>query len=98
LPRQSSQAEPPIFVSSHIETENRCDYAQPGGWRSKKTVAKEPGMFEREVRLNGLMNWYLSDLIKDCDDTELTRPITAGGIRQPGFWRISSWRTTMLCG
>jgi hypothetical protein len=57
-------------------------------WLAKqKTVAKEPGMFEREVRLNGLMNWYLSNLIKDCDETELTKPITAGG--NPPAWILA---------
>ena len=36
-------------------------------------------MFERELRLNGLMNGYLSRLLADFDDGQLNIPIADGG-------------------
>jgi hypothetical protein len=44
-------------------------------------------MFEREVRLNGLMNGMLSLLLKDVDDAELAVPIASGG--NPPAWILA---------
>jgi uncharacterized damage-inducible protein DinB len=47
-------------------------------------VAESPrregdNMFERELRLNGLMNGYLARLLADFDDGQLNIPIADGG-------------------
>lgn len=44
-------------------------------------------MFERELRLNGLMNGYLSRLLQDSDDAALAVPIAGGG--NPPAWILA---------
>jgi uncharacterized damage-inducible protein DinB len=44
-------------------------------------------MFERELRLNGLMNGYLARLVEDHDDAELRTPIATGG--NPPAWILA---------
>ncbi len=44
-------------------------------------------MFERELRLNGLMNGYLSRLLQDLDDAQLSVPIASGG--NPPAWILA---------
>jgi hypothetical protein len=44
-------------------------------------------MFERELRLNGLMNGYLSRLLQDLDDAQLNVPVANGG--NPPAWILA---------
>jgi hypothetical protein len=44
-------------------------------------------MFERELRLNGLMNGILSRLLNDLDDAQLAVPIASGG--NPPAWILA---------
>ena len=55
--------------------------------RSPNPVAKELHMFERELRLNGLMNGYLSRLLQDLDEAQLAVPIAGGG--NPPAWILA---------
>jgi DinB superfamily len=55
-------------------------------------VAESPrregdNMFERELRLNGLMNGYLARLLADFDDSQLEQPIVTGG--NPPAWILA---------
>src|SRR5579864_7980925 len=44
-------------------------------------------MFEREMRLNGLMHGYLKRLLDDLDDRQLASPIAEGG--NPPAWILA---------
>jgi len=44
-------------------------------------------MFEREMRLNGLMHGYLKRLLDDVDDAQLVVPVAEGG--NPPAWILA---------
>jgi hypothetical protein len=50
-------------------------------------VVKEASMFERELRLNGLMHGYLSRLLQDLDDAQLDVPVASAG--DPPAWILA---------
>jgi hypothetical protein len=57
-------------------------------WRSLPSdVVEDSHVFERELRINGLMNGMLSRLLQDVDDTQLVTPIASGG--NPPAWILA---------
>jgi len=63
----------------------RYRYAQPSQANSLLTVVAEVDpMFEREIRLNGLMNRLLTGMLADMDEVQLLAPISDVG--NPPAW------------
>ena len=55
-------------------------------------------MFEREIRLNGLMNRLLTGMLADMDEAQLLAPISDVGNPPAWILGISSSATITRCG
>lgn len=77
----------PFPVAGMLGSRNRPRPSDPVRITPSERIRGERPMFEREVRLNGLMNAYLARLLEDVDETKLA--VAVPGAANPPAWILA---------